>query len=73
VGLPAEQKPTLVLGVRYAERKNDPPPGLVWRKAGAGPSHPEGETLGSIADEYGVRWIDLALYNWNTVNPLEIN
>ena len=67
MGLPAEHKPTLLLGVRYSERKDNPPPGLVWRKAKAG------ETLGTIADEYDVHWIDLALYNWNTATPLEVN
>src|SRR5262252_6967350 len=67
MGLPPENKPTLLLGVRYSERKDNPPPGLVWRKAKAD------ETLGTIADEYEVRWIDLALYNWNTTVPLEVN
>ena len=64
---PAENKPLLVLGVRYGERKDDPPPGLVWRKV------QKDETLGTIADEYGVRWMDLALYNFHTTNLLEIN
>jgi hypothetical protein len=40
---------------------------LTWRHV------KDGETLGSIADEYGVRWLDLALYNWHTINPGEIN
>ena len=62
-----ETPPNLELGVRYSEHKNDPPPGLVWRKA------VKGETLGSIAEEYHIRWIDLALYNWHTAKPGEIN
>ena len=64
---PAETKPTLLLGVRYFERKDNPPPGLVWRKG------LKGETLGSIADDYGIRWIDLALYNWHTAKLAEVN
>ena len=64
---PYEKKPRLVLGVRYAERGSDPPPGLTWRKV------KNNETLGSIADEYGIRWLDLALYNFHTVKPEEIN
>ena len=64
---PAETKPTLLLGVRYFERKDNPPPGLVWWKG------LKGETLGSIADDYGIRWIDLALYNWHTAKLAEVN
>ncbi len=67
MAIPLESKPNLVLGVSYAEQKDDAPPGLVWRKVKAG------ETLGKIADEYGIHWIDLALYNWNTSEPKEIN
>jgi hypothetical protein len=64
---PAEKKPRLLLGVQYAERKDDPPPGLVWRKV------KDKETLGSIADEYNVRAYDVMLYNWHTVDPLAVN
>ena|ERR1019366_3513906 len=67
MAVPAESKPTFLLGVRYGERKHDPPPGLVWRKV------QKDETLGTIADEYGVRWMDIALYNWHTIKLLEIN
>ena len=67
MAIPLESKPNLVLGVSYAEQKDDAPPGLVWRKVKAG------ETLGKIADEFGIHWIDLALYNWNTAEPKEIN
>lgn len=64
---PIRKKPRLVLGVRYEERKDDPPPGLKWRAV------KNKETLGSIADEYHIRWVDLALYNWHTINLKEIN
>jgi hypothetical protein len=57
----------LLLGIRHSERQDNAPPGLVWRRS------QEGETLGSIADKFGVRPIDLALYNWHTAEPLEIN
>src|SRR5215212_2336658 len=62
-----EKKPILVLGVRYSERRDDPPPGLKWHKAG------KKETLGSIADDYGIQWRDLALYNFHTIKAQEIN
>ena len=57
----------LVLGISYRERKNSPPPGLKWVKV------QKDQTLGSIADEHGIRAIDLMLYNWHTVNGLEVN
>lgn len=67
MGKLAEKEPRLKLGIRYEERKNNPPPGLVWRKV------KDKETLGSIAKEYFIRVTDLMLYNWHTVNPLEVN
>lgn len=64
---PTKTEPLMRLGIRYKERKDNPPPGLVWRKV------KENETLVSVANEYGVRPIDLALYNWHTVRQEEIN
>lgn len=64
---PKRTEPTLVLGIRYNERRHNPPPGLVWRPV------KEGETLASVAAEYGIRPVDLALYNWHTVKRDEIN
>lgn len=64
---PTKTEPRLKLGIRYKERKNNPPPGLEWRRV------KDKETLQSIADEYGIRPVDLALYNWHTVKPEEIN
>jgi hypothetical protein len=62
-----EKKPEFLLGVRYKGRTDDAPPGLMWRKA------KNGETLGSIADDCHIRWIDLALYNWHTTDLAEVN
>ena len=59
--------PILQLGVRYRERKNSPPPGLKWIRTKAG------DTLESIAFDYGLRPIDLVLMNWHTDKPEEIN
>jgi hypothetical protein len=67
MALPAEKEPFLLLGIRYGEKKDDPPPGLHWRKA------VHGETLGSIADEYDISWMDLALNNWQTARLPEVN
>jgi len=64
---PKETKPLLVLGIGYKEHKNSPPPGLKWVKL------KKGDTFGTIADTYGVRPLDLFLYNWHTVKPFEIN
>jgi hypothetical protein len=64
---PKESKPLLVLGIGYKEHKNSPPPGLKWVKL------KKGDTFGTIADNYGVRPLDLFLYNWHTVKPFEIN
>ncbi len=61
------KKPYLVLGVRYKERKNNPPPGLAWYKT------KDGDTLEMIAYDYGLREIDLALMNWHTDKTNEIN
>lgn len=67
MGEPSKRKPYLVLGVRYKERKNNPPPGLMWIKT------KDGDTLENIAYEYGLREIDLALMNWHTDKTDEIN
>ncbi len=64
---PTKTEPQLKLGIRYKERKDNPPPGLVWRKV------KDGDTLTIIAAEYGIRRIDLVLYNWHTVKDEEIN
>jgi hypothetical protein len=64
---PKETKPLLVLGISYKEHKNSPPPGLKWVKL------KKGDTFGTIADTYGVRPLDLFLYNWHSVKPFEIN
>ena len=64
---PTKTEPLLKLGIRYKERKNNPPPGLEWRRV------KDGETLTGIAAEYGIRRVDLVLYNWHTVKDEEIN
>jgi hypothetical protein len=64
---PKQHKPLLQIGINYKEHKNSPPPGLKWVTV------KKGETLGSISDDYGVRPIDLMLYNWHTVNGQEVN
>ena len=64
---PKEKKPALLIGISYRENKNSPPPGLKWVKV------KKGETLGSISDDYGIRPLDLMLYNWHTVNGFEVN
>ncbi len=65
---PKRTAPELKLGIRYIERRKNPPPGLVWRSVDNA-----GETLESIAFEYGLRAIDLALYNWHTIETDKIN
>lgn len=67
MGEPSKKQPYLALGVRYKERKNNPPPGLMWLKT------KDGDTLENIAYEYGLREIDLALMNWHTDKTDEIN
>ncbi len=67
MGEPTKSEPRLKLGIRYKERKNNPPPGLVWRKV------KNDESLAGVAAEYGIRPVDLALYNWHTVKDSEIN
>ncbi|BBO83329.1 hypothetical protein DSCO28_38950 [Desulfosarcina ovata subsp. sediminis] len=69
--LPAK-KPKLELGVNYKERKDNPPPGLVWRRPFDIVTK-EAPSLGNIADVYGITWQDLALINFGTINPVEIN
>jgi hypothetical protein len=64
---PVKKKPNLVIGVRYRERKKNPPSGLKWLKTEAG------DTLENIAYEYGLREIDLALMNWHVEKTDEIN
>ncbi|MCY7375530.1 MAG: hypothetical protein LH472_06115, partial [Pyrinomonadaceae bacterium] len=64
---PVKKKPILVIGVRYRERKKNPPSGLKWLKTEAG------DTLENIAYEYGLREIDLALMNWHADKTDEIN
>lgn len=71
-GNPPAQKPRLVLGVNYKERKNNPPPGLEWRQPAA--INTKGRpTLGSIADFYDITWQDLVMMNFRTLKPREIN
>lgn len=67
---PARSKPLVVLGIRYAERRKDPPPGLRWHKV---QPNVDGATLGSIADRFLVEWTDLALYNFRTTDLTEVN
>ena len=59
--------PILRLGIRYRERKNNPPPGLKWIRTKAG------DTLETIAYDHGLRPIDLVLMNWHTDKHGEIN
>lgn len=69
---PPSKKPRLELGVNYQERKDDPPPGLVWRRPFEIKTK-DAPNLGNIADVYGITWQDLVLMNFRTLNPLEIN
>jgi hypothetical protein len=64
---PKKTAPRLKLGIRYLERKNNPPPGLAWRRL------EKDESLVGVAAEYGIRPVDLALYNWHTSRDEEIN
>ena len=65
-----EHPPRLKLGLRYEERKKDPPPGLEWHKVDP---PVDGHTLATLAANYGVRWVDIALYNFRTEDLGEIN
>src|SRR5688572_1655742 len=67
MGEPKRKEPLLKIGINYKEHKKSPPPGLKWVKV------KKDETLGSIGDEYGIRPLDLMLYNWHTVNGQEVN
>ncbi len=66
MSIPKEEKPRLELGTRF-NKGVKAPDNLEWHKI------KNGDSLESIAKDYGWRLEDLFLYNWKTVNKLQVN